>query len=93
MWWLGDAVGQDDLAVDKANGPTWNPIGAKKFARRVIKDWVVLKGKGESTSVDLRKSVCIHEPKESRTRICAKDVDLIAGTLIEPGLRARGQDM
>lgn len=93
MWWLGDAVGQDDLAVDKGNGPTWNLIRAKKFARRVVKDWVVLKGKGERTSVDLGESVCVHELKESRTRIGAKDVDLIAGTLVEPGLGSRGQDM
>jgi len=52
----------------------------------VVKDWVVLKGKGESASVDLGKSVCVHELKESRTRIGPKDVDLIAGTLVEPGL-------
>lgn len=86
MWWLGDAVGQDDFAVDKANGPTRNLVGAKEFARRVVKDWVVLKGKGESASVGLGKSVCVHELKESRTRIGAKDVDFIAGTLVEPGL-------
>jgi len=89
MWWLGDAVGQDDFAVDKPNGPTWNLVGAKEFTRRVVKDWVVLKGKGESASVNLGKSVCVHELKESRTRIGAKDVDFLAGTLIEPGLRAR----
>ena len=89
MWWLGGAVGQDDFAVDKADRPTWNLVGAEEFARRVVKDWVVLEGEGESTSVDLGKSVWVHELKESRTRIGAEDVDLIAGTLVEPGLRAR----
>lgn len=82
-------AGKDGLSVDKAEGSTWNLVGAKEFTRRVVKDRVVLKGERECASVDLRESVGVHELQEGRTRIGTKDVDLVSGTLIEPGLRVR----
>jgi hypothetical protein len=88
-WWLGEGIRQDNLAVHKADWPTWNLVRAKEFSRRTIKDWVVFKGKRESASVDLGKCVGINELEKGRTRIGAKDVDLVAGTLVKPGLRAR----
>jgi hypothetical protein len=89
MWWLCEAVGKDGLSVDKAEGSTWNLVRAKEFTRGVVKDRVVLKGEREGASVDLRESVGVHELQEGRTRIGTKDVDLVSGTFIEPGLRAR----
>ena len=61
MWWLCETAGKDGLSVDKADGPTWNLVGAKEFTRRVVKDWVVFKGEGECASVDLGESVGVHE--------------------------------
>jgi hypothetical protein len=58
------------------------------LASRIVKDWVILECKRESTSVDLGQSVCVHELEESGTRICTEDVNLVAGTLIEPDLMA-----
>lgn len=69
--------------------PMWNLVEAQEFACGAVKDWVVLKCKGESTSIDLGE---IHELGESRTRIGAKDIDFIAGTLIKPGLLAWWRD-
>jgi hypothetical protein len=53
MRWLCEAVGDDDLAIDKADGPPWNIVGAEEFTRRVVKNWVVLKGKRERATIDL----------------------------------------
>ena len=86
--WLSEAFGPDNLAIDKENWPTWNLSRTEKFARRVIEDRLVLKGEWECASVDLRKRVRVHELKEGWPRIGAKDVNLVAGALIEPGLRA-----
>jgi len=53
MRWLCGAVGNDDLAIDKADGPSWNLVGAEEFMRMVVKNWVVLKGKRERAAIDL----------------------------------------
>lgn len=66
----------------------WNLGRAKKSAGRVIEDGLILKRECECASVDLRKRVRVHELEEGRTRIGAKDVNLVASALIEPGLSA-----
>jgi hypothetical protein len=81
--------GSDNLAVHEDDWPRWNLVRAKKVARRVIEDGLILKGERECASVDLGKRVRVHELEEGRSRICAKDVNFVASALIEPGLQCK----
>jgi len=85
---IDEALRSYNFAIHEYDGPTWDLVRAEKLAGRFVEDRIVLERKWECASVNLRERVSIDELEKGRAWICAKDMDLIAGPLIEPGLRA-----